>query len=44
MPLLDAANGVENGFALLLKVVESAADEHGEWRGHRASPRPIERG
>ncbi len=35
---LDAANGVEDPFALLLEVVESAADEHTERRGHRVSP------
>jgi hypothetical protein len=35
---LDAANGVENRLALLFEVVESAADEHSERRGHRVSP------
>ena len=44
VPLLDAANGVEHRLALLLEVVEGAADEHSERRGHRVSLRPIERG
>jgi hypothetical protein len=35
--LLDALNGVEDPVALLLEVVESAADEHIERRGHRVS-------
>jgi hypothetical protein len=38
VPLLDAADGVERRFALLLKVVEGAADEHSERIGHRVSP------
>ena len=40
MALLHAANGVENGLALLLKVVEGAADEDCERRGRRVSRRP----
>ena len=35
---LDAANGVENRLALLLEVVEGAADEHSERVGHRVFP------
>ena len=42
--LLDAKNGVEDRLALLLEVVEGAAEEHSERRGHRVSLRPIERG
>src|SRR6202034_2672790 len=40
--LLDAKNGVEDRLALLLEVVEGAAEEHSERRGHRVSLRPIE--
>jgi hypothetical protein len=35
---LDATNGVEHRLALLFEVVEGAADEHRERRGHRVSP------
>jgi hypothetical protein len=38
VPALHPANGVEHGFALLLKVVKGAADEHSERIGHRVFP------
>jgi hypothetical protein len=41
VPLLDAANGVEHRVALLLEVVERAADKDGERRGRLVFPHEL---